>query len=72
MEIVKTKKYLTTAEASEYTGISRSQLAKLRHMGSGCPYIRIGDAETKALVRYERSMLDDWMCDHLIRTTGGL
>ncbi|MGN0887237.1 MAG: helix-turn-helix transcriptional regulator [Candidatus Spyradenecus sp.] len=64
--------YLTASEAAEYTGISRSQLAKLRHTGRGCAYIRIGESSTKALIRYRRVDLDQWMEQYLIRTTGGL
>lgn len=67
-----TKNYLTTAEASEYTGISKAQLSKLRQQGRGCPYSRIGDSRTKALIRYKRSDLDAWMDLNSIRTTGGL
>ena len=66
------KNYLTTAEASEYTGISVAQLSKLRQQGRGCPYSRIGDSKTKAIIRYKRSDLDAWLDLHAIRTTGGL
>lgn len=64
--------YLTVAQAAEYTGISRSQLAKLRHTGRGCTYIRIGDSPTKAIIRYRRADLDKWLEQNLIQTTGGL
>lgn len=67
----KVKEYLTPQEASDYTGISRSQLAKLRYSGRGCAYIRIGESTTKALIRYRRQDLDNWMTQNLIRTTGG-
>lgn len=66
------KGYLTAAEASEYTGISTAQLSKLRQQGRGCPYSRIGDSRTKALIRYKLSDLDAWMELNCIRTTGGL
>lgn len=66
------KDYLTAAEAAEYTGISRSQLAKLRQAGRGCRYIRIGDSPTKAIIRYRKEDLDAWLESNLIRTTGGL
>lgn len=55
-----------------YTGISKSQLAKLRHEGRGCAYIRIGDSRTKAIIRYRRADLDEWLTRNLVRTTGGL
>lgn len=64
--------YMTPAQAAEYTGISRSQLAKLRHRGRGCTYIRIGDSPTKAIIRYRKSDLDKWLAENLIQTTGGL
>ena len=67
-----TNEYLTAAQAAEYTGISRSQLAKLRHTGRGCTYIRIGDSPTKAIIRYRRADLDQWLEQNLIQTTGGL
>ena len=66
------KGYLTAAEASEYTGISKAQLSKLRQQGRGCPYSRIGSSRTKALIRYKRTDLDAWMDLHSIRTTGGM
>lgn len=69
---VKNKDYLTVAETAEYTGISRSQLAKLRHTGRGCSYIRLGDSATKAIIRYRRTDVDDWLNSNLIKTTGGL
>ncbi len=66
-----TNEYLTTQQAAEYTGISRSQLAKLRCNGRGCKYIRIG-SPTKAIIRYRRADLDQWLEQNLIQTTGGL
>lgn len=64
--------YMTAAEASEYTGISKAQLSKLRQQGRGCPYIRIGQSRTKCMVRYKKSDIDEWMNSHKMRTTGGL
>lgn len=69
---MKRGEYLTAKEAAEYTGISKSQLAKLRHAGRGCAYVRIGDSPTKAIIRYRKSDLDDWLAGNLIQTTGGL
>lgn len=68
----KTKEYLSPQEASVYCGISVPKLAKLRSTGSGCPYIRIGDSKTKAIVRYRRFDLDRWLETNLIRTSGGM
>lgn len=66
------KEYLTAKEASEYTGISVPKLARLRLEGRGCKYIRIGDSRTKAIVRYRRLDLDEWLARNMIKTTGGL
>ena len=66
------KEYLTPKEASIYCGVSIPKLAKLRIEGRGCPYIRIGDSKTKAIVRYRRLDLDRWLETNLIRTTGGM
>jgi hypothetical protein len=65
------KEYLTTAEAATYSGISTSKLAKLRHNGTGCRYIRIGESKTKAVIRYKKTDLDQWMNRNLIKTIGG-
>lgn len=66
------KRYLTTTEAAEYTGISASKLAKLRHQGTGAKYIRIGCSKTKAVIRYKQSDLDEWLEDNKIQTLGGV
>lgn len=66
------KRYLTVKEASEYTGISIPKLARLRMAGRGCKYSRIGDSRTKAIIRYKREDLDQWLNSNLIKTTGGL
>jgi excisionase family DNA binding protein len=66
------KNYLTTSEAAEYTGISASKLAKLRHQGSGAEYIRIGCSKTKAVIRYKKSDLDHWLENNKIQTIGGV
>lgn len=63
--------YMTTAEAAIYTGISQAKLEKLRYTGKGCCYIRLGTSPTKAIVRYRRDDLDEWLSKNLIRTTGG-
>ena len=68
---LKIKEYLTTTEAATYSGISTSKLAKLRHKGSGCRYVRIGDSKTKAVIRYKKSDLDQWMNQNIIKTIGG-
>lgn len=70
--VIHLKEYLSAQEAAQYTGISKAKLAKLRHAGSGCRYIRIGDSPTKALIRYRKEDLDSWLERNLIHTTGGL
>lgn len=66
------KEYLSAREASEYTGISVPKLARLRQEGRGCTYVRIGDGKTKAIIRYRKLDLDDWLEKNLIRTVGGI
>ena len=65
------REYMTTAEAARYTGISQAKLEKLRYTGKGSRYIRLGASPTKAIVRYRREDLDEWLSDNLITTTGG-
>lgn len=63
---------MTAKEAAVYTGISVSHLAKLRHTGRGCPFVRIGDSQTKAIIRYRKDDLDKWLNSNIIKTSGGL
>lgn len=65
------KKYLTAKEAAIYTGISHSHLAKLRTSGKGCQFVRIGNGPTKALIRYRKKDLDEWLAGNTVRTNGG-
>jgi hypothetical protein len=65
------KEYLTPSEASQYTGVSVSLLSKLRQRGTGCTYIRIGESKTKAVVRYRKTDLDEWLNNNRIKTIGG-
>ena len=65
------KKYLTAKEAAIYTGISHSHLAKLRTSGKGCQFVRIGNGPTKALIRYRKKDLDEWLDGNTVRTNGG-
>lgn len=66
------KNYLTAKEAAIYTGISHSHLAKLRNNGRGCPFVRIGESTTKALIRYRKEDLDEWLAGNTVRTNRGL
>ena len=47
---------LNVVEASDYTGLSKSSLDKLRVYGGGPPYIKVG-----ARVIYDRLDLDTWL-----------
>ena len=64
--------YLTPIEAAAYTGISKAKLAKLRYEGRGASYTKIGDSKTKAIIRYRKGDLDEWLNRNKIQTTGGL
>ena len=66
------KNYLTAKEVAIYTGISHSHLAKLRNSGRGCPFVRIGESTTKALIRYRKEDLDEWLAGNTVRTNRGL
>jgi len=48
--------YLSTVQASEYTGFSKTTLDIWRSRGDGPPYIKLAQA-----VRYKRTDLDDWL-----------
>ena len=64
--------YMTTAQAAAYTSISQAKLEKLRYTGRGSRYIRLGTSPTKAIVRYRKADLDEWLSENLVVTTGGL
>ena len=49
-----------------------SHLAKLRTSGRGCPFVRIGESPTKALIRYRKEDLDEWLAGNTVRTNRGL
>jgi predicted DNA-binding transcriptional regulator AlpA len=61
------RRWLSPAEASTYTGISKSWMAKLRMHGTGPAYAKLGKA-----VRYSVESLDAWMSEHARRSTLGL
>jgi hypothetical protein len=48
--------YLSTKQASCYTGFSKQFFDIARHRNAGPPYIKLDHA-----VRYKRSVLDEWM-----------
>lgn len=58
------RRWLSPAEAANYTGISKSWMAKLRMHGVGPAYAKLGKA-----VRYSVESLDAWMSEHARRST---
>ena len=50
-----TSKFLRTGAAAEYLGVSRALLEKLRIVGGGPRFCRLGRAVT-----YSTAALDDW------------
>lgn len=57
---------LTAAEAAEVLGTSPNTLASWRFKGDGPPYYRLGDGD-RALVRYRRGELEEWLASHAVR-----
>jgi predicted DNA-binding transcriptional regulator AlpA len=55
---------LTSAAAAEYVSLSVSMLAKMRCLGGGPAYIKLGRA-----VRYARVDLDFWLAARRVRNT---
>jgi predicted DNA-binding transcriptional regulator AlpA len=51
------EKYLKSREAAEYINSSASTLAKLRILGAGPKFVRIG----RRAIRYPESELDRWL-----------
>lgn len=57
-------KILTPAQAAEYVGLSVSMLAKMRCLGGGPAYLKLGRA-----VRYRQDDLDVWLNARRARST---
>jgi hypothetical protein len=55
---------LNVLQASDYTGLSKSSLDKLRVYGGGPLYIKVG-----ARVVYDRVDLDTWLIDRKVGNT---
>ncbi len=51
-------------EAAEYVGLSESMMAKLRCLGGGAEYFKLGRA-----VRYRQDDLDAWLAGRRVRNT---
>ena len=57
-----TDKIMPPTEAAEYVGLSESMLAKMRCLGGGPVYIKLGRA-----VRYPQNDLDEWLAARRVR-----
>jgi predicted DNA-binding transcriptional regulator AlpA len=55
---------LNTRQAAAHVGLSASQMAKLRCLGGGPRYAKLG-----AAVRYSIADLDDWVAHHRRQST---
>jgi hypothetical protein len=55
--------YLTTAEASDYLGVSKQWLEAGRSAGFGAPFIKVGSGGG-GVIRYKRTVLDAWMLEN--------
>jgi predicted DNA-binding transcriptional regulator AlpA len=54
----------STSQASQYVGMARQTLARLRVEGSGPAYFKLGSK-----VAYRQSTLDAWLSERLRRST---
>ena len=61
-------KYLSTREAAEYLGVSKTYLEHRRLSGGGPPYSKIDGGRT-SLVRYAKEDLDVWMASPKVTST---
>jgi excisionase family DNA binding protein len=64
MLIVFDDPFLTDAQVSDLTGVSKDKLAKLRVTGEGARYVKIGRA-----IRYRRSAVEAWLSQLERRST---
>ena len=56
---MQSSEYLNTEQAAERYGLSKSWLAKLRVLGGGSPYLKLGRR-----VLYERASFERWLTSH--------
>lgn len=63
-EIASPKEWLSAREASEYTGLGFSTMAKLRLQGGSAPFSKIGEK-----VLYNRADLDAWIMSKRVANT---
>ena len=57
------REHLTTEQAAEYLGVSKSWLAASRVRGDGPPFYKLGRT-----VRYIRATLDEWTREREVRS----
>jgi len=62
------RRFLTTAQAAEYVGLSPRTMEALRVRGGGCPFIKHG-GQRAGLVLYLPSDLDAWLESRVRRST---
>jgi excisionase family DNA binding protein len=58
------REHMTPEQAAEYLGVSLSWLAGSRVRGDGPPFYKLG-----RIVRYQRSVLDEWTRTRQVRST---
>jgi hypothetical protein len=56
--------WLKPADAAKHICLSKQRLAKLRLMGTGPQYHKVGRS-----VLYDRAVLDSWIASHRCRST---
>jgi len=56
--------YLTTKQSAELSGLSMSYLSKLRCLGGGSPFLKVG---RKCI--YRRDEFEAWLAKHHRRST---
>ena len=59
-------RYVRRREAAAYAGVSAGFLEKAAVRGDGPPFIKVGTR----LVVYDREMLDRWLAERSVRSTG--
>ena len=63
-DTMKTDPLLSTAQASQYVGLARQTMARLRVEGAGPSYYKLGSK-----VAYRQSTLDAWLTARARRST---
>lgn len=59
-------RYLREIEAADRVGLAPSTLTKMRSLGSGPPFVKVGRA-----VRYHEDDLNEWLTTRTLRSQGG-